>query len=293
MTATIHVQDASVSCPFTLSQTDQIPFLFSAIPYQLIDDDVFGDLKGSHVKLILAIDRFRNLKLKQRKSDQVLLSGWTIAISQQVLADKCKLQRPTVNKLVEELIELGLLEKELVGRSKKYRYRFAFYDVTSQQVSEMKSRKIEGIIQDEEMQRLKQEIEELKQRIDYVVEVEQDPSDDCQEIEQTCVEDSDRHIKDNLKENIIASSSLADIPESQQQLQFGQAASNSPETPHNASYADDVRELTEYWYLHKKARCYGSHHQYRLHNFKGCVNALVAVTTTSTDNKLWSAYNCT
>ena len=286
----IHTQDVSVSSPFTLSQTDQIPFLFSAIPYQLIDDEVFGDLKGSHVKLILAIDRFRNLKLKQRKSDQVLLSGWTIAISQQILADKCKLQRPTVNKLVEELIELGLLEKELVGRSKKYRYRLTFYDVTSQQVREMKSRKVEGVIHDEEMQRMKQEIEELKQRIDYVVETEQDPSDDtCPENEQTCVEDSDSHVKDNS----ITSSSLADIPESQQQLKFGQAASNSPETPHNASYDDDVRELTEYWYLHKKARCYGSHHQYRLHNFKGCVNALVAVTTTSTDNKLWSAYNCT
>ena len=27
---------------------------------------------------------------------------------------------------------------------------------------------------------------------------------------------------------------------------------------------------------HKKARCYGSHHQYRLHNFKGCVAALVS-----------------
>ena len=46
--------------------------------------------------------------------------------------------------------------------------------------------------------------------------------------------------------------------------------------PHNASYGDDVRELTEYWYLHKKARCYGSHHQYRLHNFKECVAALVS-----------------
>ena len=190
MTATVHTQNVS-SSPFTLSQTDQIPFLFSAIPYQLIDDEVFGDLKGSHVKLILAIDRFRNLKLKQRKSDQVLLSGWTIAISQQVLADKCKLQRPTVNKLVEELIELGLLEKELVGRSKKYRYRLTFYDVSSQQVSEMKSRKVEGIIHDEEMQRMKQEIEELKQRIDYVVETEQDSFDDtCPENEQICVGNS-------------------------------------------------------------------------------------------------------
>ena len=276
MTATIHTQDVSAS-PFTLSQTDQIPFLFSAIPYQLIDDEVFGDLKGSHVKLILAIDRFRNLKLKQRKSDQVLLSGWTIAISQQVLADKCKLQRPTVNKLVEELIELGLLEKELVGRSKKYRYRLAFYDVTSQQVREMKSRKVEGIIQDEEMQRMKQEIEELKQRIDYVVEVEQDPSDDtCQEIEQTCVEDSDRHIKDNLKDiNITSSSTLTDNPEIQQQLEFVQTAPDPSLTPRDASYGDDVRELTEYWYLHKKARCYGSHHQYRLHNFKGCVADLI------------------
>jgi len=59
-------------------------------------------------------------------------------------------------------------------------------------------------------------------------------------------------------------------------MKFNQGASASPVTPHNASYGDDVRELTEYWYLHKKARGYGSHHQYRLHNFKGCVNALVA-----------------
>jgi len=259
-----HTQNASVSYPFSLSHTDQIPFLFSAIPYQLIDDEVFGDLKGSHVKLILAIDRFRNLKLKQRKSDQVLLSGWTIAISQQVLADKCKLQRPTVNKLVEELIELGLLEKELVGRSKKYRYRLTFYDVTSQQVMEMKSRKVEGIIQDEEMQRMKQEIEELKQRIDY-------------EIEQTCVENADRHIKDNLKDiNITSSSPLTDNPQNQQQFEFDQAASDPSVTPQNASYDDDVRELTEYWYLHKKSRCYGLHHQYKLHNFKDCVAALVS-----------------
>ena len=274
-----YTRNVSVSYPLTLSQTDQIPFLFSAIPYQLIDDEVFGDLKGSHVKLILAIDRFRNLKLKQRKSDQVLLSGWTIAISQQVLADKCKLQRPTVNKLVEELIELGLLEKELVGRSKKYRYRLTFYDVTSKEVSEMKSRKVEGIIHDEEMQHLKQEIEELKQRIDYVVEVEQDSSDDtCPENEQICVGDSDIHIKDNLRENIkiTSTSSLADMPEIQQQLEFNQGASDFPVTPQNTSYDDDVRELAEFWYLHKKARCYGAHHQYRLQNFKGCVAALVS-----------------
>ena len=142
----------------------------------------------------------------------------------------------------------------------------------------MKSRKVEGIIQDEEMQHMKQEIEELKQRIDYVVETEQDSSDDtCQENEQTCVENSDIHIKDNLKDiNITSSSTLTDKPQIQQQLEFDQAASDSSVTPHKASYDDDVRELTEYWYLHKKARCYGSHHQYRLQNFKGCVDALVS-----------------
>ena len=88
--------------------------------------------------------------------------------------------------------------------------------------------------------------------------------------------DSDIHIKDNLKDiNITTSSSLADNSQSQQQLPFDQGASDSPVTPHNASYDDDVRELTEYWYLHKKARCYGSHHQYRLQNFKGCVQDLI------------------
>ena len=140
----------------------------------------------------------------------------------------------------------------------------------------MKSRKVEGIIQDEEMQHMKQEIEELKQRIDYVVETEQDSSDDtCQENEQTCVEDSDRHIKDNLKDTNITSSPLIENSEIQQ-LEFVQGASTSPVIHQNASYGDDVRELTEFWYLHKKARCYGSHHQYRLHNFKGCVAALVS-----------------
>ena len=88
--------------------------------------------------------------------------------------------------------------------------------------------------------------------------------------------DSDIHIKDNLKDiNITSSSSLADNPEIQQLLEFDQGASNSPVTHHNASYGDDVRELTEFWYLHKKTRCYGSHHQYRLQNFKGCLAALV------------------
>ena len=271
--STVRIQDAIASSPVSLSPDNQIPFLFSAIPYQLIDSEVFGDLKGSHIKLILAIDRFRNLKLKQRKSDQVLLSGWTISISQQVLADKCKLQRPTVNKLVEELIDLGLLEKELVGRSKKYRYRLTFYDVTSKQVWEMQS----NGIQDEEIHRMKQEIEELKQQIDDVVEVEQDPSDDtCRENEQTCVENSDRHIKDNLKDINITSSSTSNLKsENQQQLEFDQGTSGSSVTSQNASYGDDVRELTEYWYLHKKTRCYGQHHQYRLQNFKQCIQNLI------------------
>ncbi|HIA64464.1 TPA: hypothetical protein EYN98_00005, partial [Candidatus Poribacteria bacterium] len=106
----IHTRNVSVSSPFSLSQTDQIPFFFCAIPYHLIDDEVFPQLKGNHIKLLLVIDRYRNLKLKQRKFDQQLISGWTIPVSQQVLADRCGVKRPTINNLVEELIELGLLE---------------------------------------------------------------------------------------------------------------------------------------------------------------------------------------
>ncbi|SVC80263.1 uncharacterized protein METZ01_LOCUS333117, partial [marine metagenome] len=45
--------------------------------------------------------------------------------------------------------------------------------------------------------------------------------------------DSDIHIKDNLKDNIItSSSSLADNSQSQQLLEFDQAASDSPVTSH-------------------------------------------------------------
>ena len=133
----VHTQDVSAS-PFTLSQTDQIPFFFCAIPYHLIDDDVFPQLKGNHIKLLLVIDRYRNLKLKQKKFDHLLLSGWTIPVSQQVLADRCGVKRPTINNLVEELIGFGLLEKQLDDKSGRYRYRLTAYKVTSEEVKKMR-----------------------------------------------------------------------------------------------------------------------------------------------------------
>ena len=281
MTATVHTQSVS---PFTLSQTDQIPFFFCAIPYHLIDDDVFPQLKGNHIKLLLVIDRYRNLKLKQRKFDQQLLSGWTIPVAQQVLADRCGVKRPTINNLVEELIGLGLLEKQLDDKSGRYRYRLTAYKITSEEVKKMRYQHemdTEETLGVQESQRLQQEVEALKERIEVTIEPQQDDelveiTPVCQGIEQGGVKSSDILI-DKLKDiNITSSSSLTENPQIQQQLEFDQGASASPVTPHNVSYDDDIRELTEYWYLHKKARCYGLHHQYRLHNFKGCLAALIS-----------------
>ena len=283
MTATVHTQDVSAS-PFTLSQTDQIPFFFCAIPYHLIDDEVFPQLKGNHIKLLLVIDRYRNLKLKQKKFDHQLLSGWTIPVSQQVLADRCGVKRPTINNLVEELIGLGLLEKQLDDKSGRYRYRLTAYKVTSEEVKKMRYQHemdTEETLDSSEVKRLQQEVEALKQRIETDIQPQENKelveiTPVFQGIEQGGVKSSDTLI-DKLKDiNITSSSTLADNAQSQQQLEFDQAAPDPSVTPHNASYDDDVRELTEYWYLHKKARCYGSHHQYRLHNFKGCLAALVS-----------------
>ena len=283
MTATIHTQDVSAS-PFTLSQTDQIPFFFCAIPYHLIDSEVFPQLKGNHIKLLLVIDRYRNLKLKQRKFDQQLLSGWTIPVSQQVLADRCGVKRPTINNLVEELIGFGLLEKQLDDKSGRYRYRLTAYKVTSEDVKKMRYQHemdTSETMGAQEIKHLQQEVEALKERIEADIQPQENEelievTPVCQGIEQGGVKSSDT-LRDKLKDiNITSSSTLADMPESQQQLEFGQGASDFPVTPQKASYDDDVRELTEYWYLHKKARCYGSHHQYRLQNFKGCVAALVS-----------------
>ena len=283
MTATVHTQDVS-SSPFTLSQTDQIPFFFCAIPYHLIDSEVFPQLKGNHIKLLLVIDRYRNLKLKQKKFDQQLLSGWTIPVSQQVLADRCGVKRPTINNLVEELIGFGLLEKQLDDKSGRYRYRLTAYKVTSEEVKKMRYQhemNTEETMGAQEIKHLQQEVEALKERIEADIQPQQDEelveiTPVCQGIEQGGVKSSDT-LRDKLKDiNITSSSTLADNPKIQQQLEFGQGTSDFPVTSHKASYGDDVRELTEYWYLHKKARCYGSHHQYRLQNFKGCVAALVS-----------------
>ena len=277
-----YTQNVSASSPFTLSQTDQIPFFFCAIPYHLIDNDVFPQLKGNHIKLLLVIDRYRNLKLKQKRFDHQLLSGWTIPVSQQVLADRCGVKRPTVNNLVEELIELGLLEKQLDDKSGRYRYRLTAYKVTSEEVKKMRYQHemdTSETMDASQVKHLQQEVEALKERLEASIEPQENEELEeptvFQEIEQGGVKSSDTLI-DKLKDiNSTSSSSLADKPQSQQ-LEFVQATPDPSVTPHNASYADDVRELTEYWYLHKKARCYGKHHQYRLHNFKGCVAALVS-----------------
>jgi len=213
MTATVHTQDVSAS-PFTLSQTDQIPFFFCAIPYHLIDDDVFPQLKGNHIKLLLVIDRYRNLKLKQRKFDQQLLSGWTIPVSQQVLADRCGVKRPTINNLVEELIGFGLLEKQLDDKSGRYRYRLTAYKVTSEEVKKMRYQHemaTEETMGAQEIKHLQEEVEALKERIEADIQpqeneelIEVNPT--CQEIEQGGVKSSDI-LKDNLKDTKITSTS--------------------------------------------------------------------------------------
>ena len=283
MTATVHTQGVSVS-PSTLSKTDQIPFFFSAFPYPFIDSEIFPKLKGNHIKLLLVIDRYRNLKLKQKKFDQQLLAGWTIPVAQQVLAGKCGVKRPTISLLVEELVGFGLLEKQLDEKSGKYRYRLSAYQISTEQVKKMRYQHemdTEETLDTQEVKRLQQEVEALKERTEADIEPQQEDElveqpAVCQEIEHKGVKPSNTIKRYKKDINITSSSSLADKPQSQQQLEFVQAASESPVTPHNASYADDVRELTEYWYLHKKARCYGSHHQYRLHNFKGCLAALIS-----------------
>ena len=60
------------------------------------------------------------------------------AIAHQVLADRCGVKRPTANNLVEELIGLGLLEKQLDEKSGRYRYRLTAYKVTSEEVKKMR-----------------------------------------------------------------------------------------------------------------------------------------------------------
>ncbi|MFP6718791.1 MAG: hypothetical protein VCF25_00745, partial [Candidatus Poribacteria bacterium] len=213
MTATIHTQDVSVS-PSTLSKTDQIPFFFSAFPYPFIDSEIFPKLKGNHIKLLLVIDRYRNLKLKQKKFDQQLLSGWTIPVAQQVLAGKCGVKRPTISLLVEELVGFGLLEKQLDEKSGKYRYRLSAYQISTEQVKKMRYQHemdTEETLDTQEVKHLQQEVEALKERIEADIEPQQEDElveqpAVCQEIEHKGVKPSNT-IKRYKKDINITSSS--------------------------------------------------------------------------------------
>lgn len=105
-----------------LNMHSKIPFLFTAIPFDLIDEGIYRDLDAVSVNIFSVIARYIDLSDFVWAGNKVLLSGWTIPISQRKIAEKSGFSQRTVQRKIKDLVEESIIEVENnLGKCNRYR----------------------------------------------------------------------------------------------------------------------------------------------------------------------------
>lgn len=120
----------------------KIPFLFSGMPFNMIDNGVITELDGNACKVFQTISRYIDLRDMTQVGDRIILSGWTIAVSEEKIAETTGLSQRTVIRKIELLEENGVLEVDR-QKGKCNRYRIQAYARGIQKVEEDKRRQQE------------------------------------------------------------------------------------------------------------------------------------------------------
>jgi DNA-binding MarR family transcriptional regulator len=120
---------------YYLTEGDQLPFRFCALPHTVIRDPYFNkDPLAFHVLAQVAC--FIALDQHQVVNGQKLKSGWSIGINQKSLATMLDIGRETLNRKLKALESEGYIESKPVGRNNSY--RLTAYVVGSEQVRQMR-----------------------------------------------------------------------------------------------------------------------------------------------------------
>lgn len=100
----------------------KIPFLFAAIPHQLFDKG----LKPSTIGVYSGLARYVNWKAQVSVEGRKIITGWTLPISQQRLAEVLNSSRQTMNHHIKLLVDAGVVELKKSYRG-CYQYRLVAY----------------------------------------------------------------------------------------------------------------------------------------------------------------------
>ena len=120
---------------YYLTEGDQLPFRFCALPHTVIRDPYFNkDPLAFHVLAQVAC--FIALDQHQVVNGQKLKSGWSIGINQKSLATMLDIGRETLNRKLKALESEGYIESKPVGRNNSY--RLTAYVVGEEQVRQMR-----------------------------------------------------------------------------------------------------------------------------------------------------------
>ena len=120
---------------YYLTEGDQLPFRFCALPHTVIRDPYFNkDPLAFHVLAQVAC--FIALDQHQVVNGQKLKAGWSIGLNQKSLATMLEIGRETLNRKLKALESEGYIESKSVGRNNSY--RLTAYVVGDEEVRQMR-----------------------------------------------------------------------------------------------------------------------------------------------------------
>ena len=120
---------------YYLTEGDQLPFRFCALPHTVIRDPYFNK-DPLAFRVLAQVACFIALDQHQVVDGQKLKSGWSIGLNQKSLATMLEIGRETLNRKLKSLESEGYIESKSVGRNNSY--RLTAYVVGDEEVRQMR-----------------------------------------------------------------------------------------------------------------------------------------------------------
>lgn len=120
---------------YYLTEGDQLPFRFCALPHTVIRDPYFNK-DPLAFRVLAQVACFIALDQHQVVDGQKLKAGWSIGLNQKSLATMLEIGRETLNRKLKALESEGYIESKSVGRNNSY--RLTAYAVGGEEVRQMR-----------------------------------------------------------------------------------------------------------------------------------------------------------
>ncbi len=171
----------------SIDDDSKIPFLFAAVPHQLFAHG----LKPTTVGVYTGLAKYVNWRAQMTVEGRKVITGWTIPVSQEKLAELLNSSRQTINSHIKILADAGVIElkRSFLGC---YQYRLVAYKEGIEEIEQAAKQSQESLTNP--VVPTPEQVEEYIQTDTPVVDVKKFD---------TACQDS-RHIKEMLRNETVA-----------------------------------------------------------------------------------------